>query len=114
MGIDLDIEKIESAYTPTFHARAHLQGRASVTRHIRRTRRIRPAADAQLPVVVGAPALDPAPALNRARVVITQGDGDGEETCREKSREGEVGLYETHIHATARARTYCNQAYFRR
>jgi hypothetical protein len=53
-------------------------GRA-VTRHIRRTRhgRIRRAADAQLPVAVVAPALDPTPPHNRARVVFSQGDGDG-------------------------------------
>ncbi len=61
--------------------------RGSVTRHIRRTRRIRPAADAQLPVAVGAPALDPAPAHNRARVVRSQGDGDGRggDACEEKN-----------------------------
>ncbi len=58
--------------------------RASVTRHIRRTRRIRRAADAQLPVAVAAPALDPAPASNRARVRASQGDGDGVDTWREK------------------------------
>jgi hypothetical protein len=50
-----------------------------VTRHIRRTRyfQVRRAADAQLPVPVGAPALDPTPAHNRARVEVSQGDGDG-------------------------------------
>ena len=57
-------------------------GEASVTRHIRRTRRIRRAADAQLPIAVVAPALDPTPVHNRARVLISQGDGDGGNTCR--------------------------------
>jgi hypothetical protein len=71
-------------YRPIFYASAHVRGRASVTRHIRRIRRIRPAADAQLPVAVGTPALDPAPAHNCANVVTSQVDGDGEETCREK------------------------------
>jgi hypothetical protein len=52
-------------------------GRASVTRHIRRTGCIRRVADAQLPVFVFAPALDPAPAHNRAGVRVSQGDGDG-------------------------------------
>jgi hypothetical protein len=61
-------------------------GRASVTRHIRRTRRIRPAADAQLPVAVVAPALDPAPAHNRARVFLSQGDGDSGDACEERER----------------------------
>ncbi len=42
---------------------------SSVTRHIRWSRRIRRAADPQLPVAVGTPALDPAPAHNRTRVV---------------------------------------------
>jgi hypothetical protein len=55
----------------------------TVTRHIRRTRRIRRAADAQLPEEVRAPALDPAPANNRARVEISQGDGDGGDACEE-------------------------------
>ncbi len=54
-----------------------LVGQGSVTRHIRRTHRIRRAADAQLAVDVAAPALEPAPAHYRARVQETQGDGDG-------------------------------------
>ncbi len=62
-----------------------MQRRASVTRHIRRTRRIRPAADAQLPVPVVAPALDPAPALDRARVEPSQGDGNGGDSCEEEN-----------------------------
>jgi hypothetical protein len=62
---------------------------ASVTRHIRRTRRIRPAADAQLPVVVPAPALDPAPAHNRACMVRSQGDGGGcGDACEQSEEEG--------------------------
>ncbi len=61
-------------------------GRTSVTRHVHQARRIRPAADAQLPVEVGAPALDPAPAHNRARVVRSQGDGDGGDVCAKNMR----------------------------
>ncbi len=62
--------------------------RASVTRHISRTRRIRPAADAQLPVAVAAPALDPASAHNCARVETSQGDGNGGEAWRGKEGSG--------------------------
>jgi hypothetical protein len=63
------------------------------TRHFCRTRRdriLRPA-DAQLSVKVAAPALDPAPAHNRARVVPTQGDGDGRDGCRDK-KVGKKGM----------------------
>ncbi len=62
--------------------------RASFTRQIRRSRRINraQAADAQLPVAVVAPALDPTPADNRARVVVSQGDGDGGDACDERQR----------------------------
>ncbi len=47
-----------------------MRGRASVTGHVRRSRHgpIRRTADAQRPVGVVAPAFDPAPAHNRARV----------------------------------------------
>jgi hypothetical protein len=44
---------------------------------------IRRTADAQLPVAVLAPALDPAPAYNRARVFKSKGDGDGGKAWQE-------------------------------
>ncbi len=50
------------------------EGGASITRHIRRPRRIRRASDAQKPDRVPAPALDPALAHNRAGVIMSQGD----------------------------------------
>ncbi len=37
--------------------------------------------DAQLAVVVFAPALDPVPRHDRARVTATQGDGNGGSAC---------------------------------
>ncbi len=66
------------------HTKQVTHGMTSVTRHIRRTRRIRRAAVAQLPEGVPAPALDTTPAHNRARVSISQGDGDGGDACVEK------------------------------
>ncbi len=51
-------------------------------------RRIRPAADAQLPVVVVTPALDQAPAQYRARVGLSKSDGDGGNACSMKEKEG--------------------------
>ncbi len=45
--------------------------------HIYRTPRVRGAADAQLPVAVAAPALDPAPGRDDAGGFPTQGDGGG-------------------------------------
>jgi hypothetical protein len=39
------------------------------------------APDAQLAFAVGAPALDPAPGSDRARVVQPSGDGDGRDAC---------------------------------
>jgi hypothetical protein len=50
------------------------------TCHIRRAVLIRSAPDAQLAVAVGAPALDPAPGSDRARVVLPRRDGDGGDT----------------------------------
>jgi hypothetical protein len=47
------------------------------TGHIHRAVLIRSAADAQLPVVVQAPALDPATGNYRARVIVAGADGDG-------------------------------------
>ncbi len=100
-SLPLSVSLSVRTYTPTFNASAHVLGRvcagadrhrqtharrASVTRHIRRTRRFSPAADSQLPVVVGAPALDPAPAHNRARVVESQCDGDGGDACNDRQR----------------------------
>ena len=38
--------------------------------------------DAQLPVVVAAPAHDLATRLDRARVAVPQSDGDGGDACR--------------------------------
>ncbi len=64
--------------------------RGSVTRHIHRTPRTYRAADAQLPVPVVAPALDPAPAHNRARVVPSQGDGNGGDACEENNNVVEI------------------------
>jgi hypothetical protein len=58
-------------------------GRASVTRHIHWARRIHRVVDAQLPVPVGAPALDPAPAHNRARVSMSQRDVKGRDAWKE-------------------------------
>ena len=49
-----------------------LRGRRDITRHIHWCCEIRPASDAQLPVTVPAPALDPAPAHHCARVVIPE------------------------------------------
>ena len=51
------------------------------TCHIRRAVLIRGAPDAQLAVIVGAPALDPAPGSDRARVARLRGDGDGVQAC---------------------------------
>ena len=51
------------------------------TWHIHWAVLIRGAADAQLPVVVRAPALDPAARHDRARVVPPQGDGGGGDAC---------------------------------
>ncbi len=54
--------------------------------HVYRTPRVRGAADAQLPVAVVPPALDPAPGRNYARVEPTRGNGE----CRDAWRqEGE-------------------------
>jgi hypothetical protein len=85
----------------------------SVTRHIRRTRRIRRAADAQLPVAIHAPALDRAPANNRARVSPSQGDGDGGKACQEKnveeinSRMKTKAITQGPTHASKHTPTYC-------
>ena len=49
----------------------------SITWHSHGAVLIRSAPDAQLPVAVVAPALDPASHLDRARVKSTQGDGGG-------------------------------------
>ncbi len=51
-------------------------GVRSITRHIQRPHRVRRAADAQLPFGIPAPALDPAPARDDARVESTKSDGD--------------------------------------
>jgi hypothetical protein len=51
------------------------------TCHIRRSVLISRVPDPQLASPVFTPALDPAPACNRARVVIPPGYGDGRETC---------------------------------
>ncbi len=71
-----DLFNIQQAGIMLFVCIFSVEG-TSVTRHIRRTGRIRSAIDAQLPEEVRAPALDPAPAHNRARVERSQGDGDG-------------------------------------
>ena len=47
------------------------------TCHIRWAELIRSAPDAQLAVVVGAPALDPTPESDRAHVALPRGNGDG-------------------------------------
>jgi hypothetical protein len=59
------------------------QWRLSSTLHVYRTPRVQVAADAKLPVIVLAPALDPAPRrIDEARVAPTQGDGDGGDAWR--------------------------------
>ncbi len=45
--------------------------------HVHRSRRVPPASDAQLPIGVVSPALDPAHGRDDARVVRAQGDGCG-------------------------------------
>ncbi len=60
------------------------------TCHIRRSVLILVAPDPQLAVVVVAPALDPAPGRNRARVVIPHGYGYGEEVWGVASEEGRM------------------------
>jgi hypothetical protein len=60
------------------------------TRHIQRLhQRVCRAADAQLPIAVVAPALDPAPARDDAHVGHPMGDGDGREAWRGKRGEEE-------------------------
>jgi hypothetical protein len=54
----------------------------SLTFHIHRAVLIRVAPDAQLAEVIVAPAFDPAPALDGARVGISQGDSDGGDTYK--------------------------------
>ncbi len=61
------------------------KGGLSSTLHVYRNPRVRVAADAQLPVVVVAPALDPAPRREDARVVPTQADGEGGDAWRRES-----------------------------
>jgi hypothetical protein len=51
------------------------------TCHICRPDLIRSIPDAQLTDTVGAPALDPAPGSDRARVAAPRGDSDGREAC---------------------------------
>jgi hypothetical protein len=51
------------------------------TCHLRRAVPSHSAPDAQLAVAVGAPALDPAPGSDRARVAQPSGDGDGRDAC---------------------------------
>ncbi len=48
--------------------------------HVYWTPRVRRAANAQLPPVIAAPALDPASGRDDARVGPTRGDGDGGDT----------------------------------
>jgi hypothetical protein len=50
------------------------------------------APDAQLAVAVVAPALDPATLLDRARVVVPQGDSDGGDACRNRGGGGLRGF----------------------
>ncbi len=54
----------------------------SGTLHVYRTPRVRVAADTQLPGPVLAPALDPAPRRNDARVRVSQGDINGRDAWR--------------------------------
>ena len=62
------------------------------TLHVHRTPRVRVAADAQLPVAVVAPALDPATGRNNARMRPTRGDGDGGHAWRRRWKGGGEGV----------------------
>ena len=55
----------------------HSIRKEAVTFHVHRSPRVRPAADAKLPVIVVAPALDHTAERDDARVRRAQGDGDG-------------------------------------
>ena len=66
----------------------HTSNETSLLRtwHIHRAVLVCCAPYAQLAVAVPAPALDASPTSDGTRVAFAQGDGDGRESCREKSK----------------------------